>query len=606
MSAIPILDPSDPEFDRDIASSFLNEIKSKGLKPPLNLDSSSRDYNPTSVIKFLTTLGNLMAKESASVIMGDISGNNITDTPIESNGNKDNMNQRVIGSVMDPLGNIPVLDNAKFIKPFFSQLRRVKTLLGWSDSQVIDAVPLRVTGPLLNFFEDRDSSNIRNLEELEKEMTQAYLPGKTAGKKFRDLAELRQSSRETVYQFYKRVEIATKSYRSGYVGLVGFSNTLDKRKVKTEPSLVKIKPIGRDSKVIPTSVKVVSDVTIFEGNNSRKVSWEFLVVPGLGFDIILGWDMLREIGSNLDFQTNTLTFSSGEENKAQKVIKYLESMTDNLLGTDVVRRCVERDEAGEGADCGRPRDQEVAADMAERSSVHGILTADRAEKSSVPEELAADMAERSSVHGILTADRAEKSSVPEELAADMAERSSVHGILTAERAEKSSVPEELAADMAERSSVHGILTADRAEKSSVPEELAADMAERSSVHGILTADRAEKSSKTKPKHRLLEPVLDQMHTHTSFETRLNGREILTLESPSAKKFKFYNSRPLDGWDRAGILDIYKGVAVSHTFFDTDLGYADDVNMLAESVAEAQAMISDMADKALSTCLQITM
>ena len=67
----------------------------------------------------------------------------------------------------------------------------------------------------------------------------------------------------------------------------------------------------------------------------------------------------------------------------------------------------------EGADCGRPRDQEVAADMAERSSVHGILTADRAEKSSVPEELAADMAERSSVHGILTADRAEKSSVPD-------------------------------------------------------------------------------------------------------------------------------------------------------------------------------------------------
>ncbi|KAK2722404.1 hypothetical protein QYM36_002817 [Artemia franciscana] len=150
--------------------------------------------------------------------------------------------------------------------------------------------------------------------------------------------------------------------------------------------------------------------------------------------------------------------------------------------------------------------EELAADMAERSSVHGILTADRAEKSSVPEELAADMAERSSVHGILTADRAEKSSVPEELAADMAERSSVHGILTADRAEKSSVPEDLAADMAERSSVHGILTADRAEKSSVPEELAADMAERSSVHGILTADRAEKSSMTTPLKRKLEEI----------------------------------------------------------------------------------------------------
>lgn len=230
MSAIPILDPSDPEFDKDIASSFFKEIRSKGLNIPLNFDSSSRDYNPTSIVKFLTTVGNLMAKENAtersSVNMGDNSEDDITDKPIEDKSNKENLNQRVIGSVMDPLGNIPVLENAKFIKPFFSQLRRVKTLLGWSDSQVIDAVPLRVTGPLLNFFEDRDSSNIINLEELEKEMTQAYLPGKTAGKKFKDLAELRQSSNETVYQFYKRVEIATKSYRSGYGGLVGFSDSI--------------------------------------------------------------------------------------------------------------------------------------------------------------------------------------------------------------------------------------------------------------------------------------------------------------------------------------------------------------------------------------------
>ena len=32
---------------------------------------------------------------------------------------------------------------------------------------------------------------------------------------------------------------------------------LDKRKVKIEPSLAKIKPVGGDSKVIPTSLKVV-------------------------------------------------------------------------------------------------------------------------------------------------------------------------------------------------------------------------------------------------------------------------------------------------------------------------------------------------------------
>lgn len=53
---------------------------------------------------------------------------------------------------MDPLANIPVLDNPKFIKPFFSQLKRVKALINWSDSQMINAIPLRVRGPLLNFL----------------------------------------------------------------------------------------------------------------------------------------------------------------------------------------------------------------------------------------------------------------------------------------------------------------------------------------------------------------------------------------------------------------------------------------------------------------------
>ena len=119
MSAIPTLDP---EFDKDIASSFLKEIRSKGLNIPLNFDSSSRDYNPTLIVKFLTTVGNLMAKENAtersSVNMGDNSEDDITDKPIEDKSNL--MNQRIIGSVMDPLGNIPVLENAKFIKPFLA------------------------------------------------------------------------------------------------------------------------------------------------------------------------------------------------------------------------------------------------------------------------------------------------------------------------------------------------------------------------------------------------------------------------------------------------------------------------------------------------------
>ena len=50
--------------------------------------------------------------------------------------------------------------------------------------------------------------------------------------------------------------------------------------------------------------------------------------------------------------------------------------------------------------------------MAEKSSVHGILTADRAEMNSEPGEFAADMAEKSSVHEKLTTDRVERSCVP--------------------------------------------------------------------------------------------------------------------------------------------------------------------------------------------------
>ena len=94
MSAIPILDPSDPEFDRDIATLFLCEIKSKCFKAPLNFDASSCDYNSTSVIKFLTSVGNLMAKESARANIGDISGDNITDILIEGNSKKGHMNQQ--------------------------------------------------------------------------------------------------------------------------------------------------------------------------------------------------------------------------------------------------------------------------------------------------------------------------------------------------------------------------------------------------------------------------------------------------------------------------------------------------------------------------------
>ena len=61
----------------------------------MNFDSSSRDNNPTSAVKFLTSVGNLMTKENATIRgsanMRDFSGDNITDTPNEGKSNKYNI-----------------------------------------------------------------------------------------------------------------------------------------------------------------------------------------------------------------------------------------------------------------------------------------------------------------------------------------------------------------------------------------------------------------------------------------------------------------------------------------------------------------------------------
>ena len=79
-----------------------------------------------------------------------------------------------IGPIIEPLAYIPVLDNPKFIRSWFSQLKRVKELINLSDSQMINAIPLRVKGQLLNFLRS-DFLNTLSLEEKERELTVTYL-----------------------------------------------------------------------------------------------------------------------------------------------------------------------------------------------------------------------------------------------------------------------------------------------------------------------------------------------------------------------------------------------------------------------------------------------
>ena len=81
--------------------------------------------------------------------------------------------------------------------------------------------------------------------------------------------------------------------------------------MNAEQDSARIKPIDRNSKAIPVSLKVVSDVTSFEGNSLWKIFLEFSGVSCLGFDIILGWDIHQVVGT-IDFRTNTLTFLSCE------------------------------------------------------------------------------------------------------------------------------------------------------------------------------------------------------------------------------------------------------------------------------------------------------
>ncbi|XP_065565903.1 uncharacterized protein LOC136030786 [Artemia franciscana] len=53
------------------------------------------------------------------------------------------------------------------------------------------------------------------------------------------------------------------------------------------------------------------------------------------------------------------------------------------------------------------------------------------------------------------------------------------------------------------------------------------------------------------------------------------------------------------------LDKYKGVTIIPALSITDLDYADDVDILAESIIEAQLMIDDIAARSLATGLKIS-
>ena len=53
------------------------------------------------------------------------------------------------------------------------------------------------------------------------------------------------------------------------------------------------------------------------------------------------------------------------------------------------------------------------------------------------------------------------------------------------------------------------------------------------------------------------------------------------------------------------LDKYKGVTISPELSITDLDYTDDVDILAESIIEAQLMIDDIAARSLATGLKIS-
>ncbi|XP_065575530.1 uncharacterized protein LOC136037042 [Artemia franciscana] len=53
------------------------------------------------------------------------------------------------------------------------------------------------------------------------------------------------------------------------------------------------------------------------------------------------------------------------------------------------------------------------------------------------------------------------------------------------------------------------------------------------------------------------------------------------------------------------LDKYKGVTISPALSITDLDYADDVDILAESIIEAQLMIDDIAARSHATGLRIS-
>ena len=82
---------------------------------------------------------------------------------------------------------------------------------------------------------------------------------------------------------------------------------------RIEPTLAKIKPLNSQS--VGAQAKATISIQISDGIEKQAKEWEFLVVQDLDFELIIGWDLLHNLGTQLDMTNNQMRFKSSNSDK---------------------------------------------------------------------------------------------------------------------------------------------------------------------------------------------------------------------------------------------------------------------------------------------------
>lgn len=118
----------------------------------------------------------------------------------------------------DLVSSIPSLDGgrADLVVPFFDNVDSIGELSGWNETQKVQVIKLKLTGPALQFFKsDENCKDAISSEQIRNSFTKRFGDSLPDHYYFEELAAARQLRNETIEQFSDRVKrISDKTLRT--------------------------------------------------------------------------------------------------------------------------------------------------------------------------------------------------------------------------------------------------------------------------------------------------------------------------------------------------------------------------------------------------------